>query len=305
MICFIALFVFGVLGIFSATHRKIAFEAFDCVFRKMTLRKCETGLDTRLKSDLVGKLLRFSPHAGRFVFKHFQIISWIFTIVMVWSIIATGIGAYNYYMYGNCNGPQSENFCIFDPTGANSKVSEVQQSCSAGAEVKHNLTVEGVNLALFQRYNIGAKNKVVFIGCYSCEYTREAYPNIKKLWDRNDVEFTFAHFPVKSHSQELGKIGDCVYVINSSKFREFNDRMFEMNLSQITDTEEIMKIVTDLGFNRTEMDLCVNSSEIISLSQKQFDEIQKTGIYGTPLVFVNGEPVVGPKPYRVYSRLLK
>jgi len=31
----------------------------------------------------------------------------------------------------------------------------------------------------------------------------------------------------------------------------------------------------------------------------------KTGVYGTPTVFVNGEPIVGPKPYRVYERLLK
>jgi len=52
MICVVALIVFGILGIFSAKYRVIAKEAFDCVFRKITLRKCDSRLDSRLKSEI-------------------------------------------------------------------------------------------------------------------------------------------------------------------------------------------------------------------------------------------------------------
>lgn len=122
MICFIALIVFGIMGIFSATHRKIAVEAFDCVFKKLTLRKCSTGLDTRIKSSITGKFLRKNPKTGKFIYKHFEIISWGFTILLIASMVWTGISGYNYYVYGNCNGPSVEDqggLCLFDPSGSN------------------------------------------------------------------------------------------------------------------------------------------------------------------------------------------
>ncbi len=114
MICLIALVVFGILGIFSVTHRQIAKEAFDCVFRRVTLRKCETGLDKRLKSQITGKLMRKSPRIAGFTFKHFEAISWFFTILMIVSLVYSGIGGYNFIMYGNCNGEDSQEVCVYN-----------------------------------------------------------------------------------------------------------------------------------------------------------------------------------------------
>ena len=34
---------------------------------------------------------------------------------------------------------------------------------------------------------------------------------------------------------------------------------------------------------------------------QQLDEATKTGFYGTPTIFINGQSFVGPKPYRVYA----
>ncbi len=304
VLCFVAMFVFGVMGIFSATHRKIAWEAFDCVFRKITFRKCQTGLDTKLKSQIVGKLLKFSPKTGRFVFKHFQIMSWLFTALFIWSMVATAIAGYNFYAYGNCNGPQEDGFCIFDPTGSNSKVSSVEDVCVVDPTIEKELTLEGVNLALFPHYNLGAKNEVVFIGCYHCEYTRDAYDNIVKLRDREDVEFTFAHFPVKGESDHVTDISNCVYGADPDKLKEFNDIIFKADAVKIGDVNEVLDIVESVGLDKSKIQECMNSTEINELRVKQFEELLKTNIYGTPLVFVNGEPVVGPKPYRVYKRLL-
>jgi len=58
MICVLAMIVFGIMAIFSASHRPIAKEAFDCVFRRITLKKCKSGLDVRLKAKLIGKLMQ-------------------------------------------------------------------------------------------------------------------------------------------------------------------------------------------------------------------------------------------------------
>ena len=115
VICFIALPVLAILGIFSASYRKLAWEAFECVFRMATFRKCKSNFDQRVKAKIVGKLMKRTPKLAGFIFKKFAILSWIFVILFVLSFVGSGYGLYNYYVYGNCNGPDSSAFCIFDP----------------------------------------------------------------------------------------------------------------------------------------------------------------------------------------------
>ena len=113
MICLIALLVFGILGVFSATHRKIAIEAFECVFKRIRLKPCDSGLDKRLKSQITGKLIKRNSWLARFIFRHFEAISWFFTILMIVSIVYSGAGIYNFAIYGNCNGEDSQETCIY------------------------------------------------------------------------------------------------------------------------------------------------------------------------------------------------
>ena len=113
MICFIALIVFAILGTFSATHRPLAKEAFDCVFRRITLRKCNTGFDRKMKMKISASLLKKNKAVGGFVFKHFELISWALTILMIVSLIYSAIGIYNFVVYGDCN-PQNPGNCVYD-----------------------------------------------------------------------------------------------------------------------------------------------------------------------------------------------
>lgn len=135
MICVVALVVFAVLAIFSAKYRPLAKEAFDCSFRKLTFRKCKTNLDQRIRAKLTGKLMR-TPRIARFTYNNFQILSVIFTILFFVSLIYTGYGVYNVIIYGNCNGPDDEGFCIFEPLSvggcAPEECTNVDCNCGAG-----------------------------------------------------------------------------------------------------------------------------------------------------------------------------
>ena len=55
MICIVAMIIAGILGIFSASYREIAKDAFNCVFKNLTLRKCDSGADQRLKTAITSK----------------------------------------------------------------------------------------------------------------------------------------------------------------------------------------------------------------------------------------------------------
>jgi len=118
MICVIALVVFAFLGLISAKYRAYFFEALDCVFRKVTLRKCTTSFDKKMKMKVTTRLSGLNKSVGGFVFKHFETISWIFTILMIlsmiWSLYVGVTGVYNWVAYGNCNGPNSIELCVLN-----------------------------------------------------------------------------------------------------------------------------------------------------------------------------------------------
>ncbi len=116
MICLIAFIVFGILGIFSASRREIAKEAFQCVFKRTTFRKCDSSTDIKIKGKVVGSLMRKSPKSAKIVHNHFEFISWIFTILFVVSLVYSGIAIYNLAVYDNCVGPDADpEQCIFTP----------------------------------------------------------------------------------------------------------------------------------------------------------------------------------------------
>jgi len=300
MICIIGLIVFGILGIFSLSYRKLAKEALDCVSRKVVFKPCKSNLDERIKSSVTGKLMNKNQFLAKFVFKNFEILSWIFVIITIASLVSVSITGYNYYVYGNCNGEQDDGFCIFDPTGAHSKISEIQ-SCSI-IDMETEIGLNGFDSDLFYKFNEGAENKVIIIGCYECEYTRKVYPDLKKLIGRDDVEAIFAHLPVNHEEGICNLVYNCLAKEHSSKLIEFNDAMF--SLDTIND-ESVLGVVSSIGLDIEEMESCIESEEIKELSAKQMDELTKTNVYGTPTVFINGESVVGPKQLRVYKRMLK
>ena len=117
--------MFAILGVFSAKFRGYFFEALDCVFKRVTLRKCTTSFDNRMKVKIAVKISRWNRAAGSFVFKHFVALSWVITVLMVGSLLWSGYvamsGVYNWVAYGNCYGPSSDQQCVLNdlPGGSN------------------------------------------------------------------------------------------------------------------------------------------------------------------------------------------
>ncbi|MFH1225326.1 MAG: hypothetical protein V1676_06010 [Candidatus Diapherotrites archaeon] len=130
MICLIALAVFGILGIFSATHRAYAKEAFDCVFRRITLRKCNTAFDQKMKMKITTGIMKMNPKVGGFAFRHFEAISWALTILTIVSLIYSAIAVYNIAVHGTCD-PQNPDSCVLTPQQA-----AQGQTCTCGKDVQ-------------------------------------------------------------------------------------------------------------------------------------------------------------------------
>ena len=119
VICIIGLFIFAVLGTFSAKYRLLFKESYKCIFRMMTFRPCETKLDERIKAKLISKFMSKSPKLAKFTYQNFKTLSIILTVIflvsMVLGVYAVSVGIYNYIIYGNCNGPNG-GACIISQT---------------------------------------------------------------------------------------------------------------------------------------------------------------------------------------------
>lgn len=305
MICILALIVFSILGIFSATHRVLAKEALDCVFRRVTFRPCNTGFKEKVKSRILSKLLEQSTLMARIFNRHFELLSWIFFILMVVSTFYVVKGGYNYYLYGSCNGLNQTGFCAFDPKGENNKVTEINPQCG-GTEVKNekNVSLNGVDLSVFPQKNVGSKDTVVLIGCYECDYTRKAYPDIQKLVKDKKTNYVFAHYPAKEQTSYLSEIGYCVYKEYGDRFWSFNDYLFTVDKVSIFDKDYMNRILANFDFDADKINNCTEQPETKQAVEKQLAEMKKTHLYGTPTIFINGKAFVGPKPYRVYRNEL-
>ncbi len=114
VLCWIALPVFVLLGLFSVKYRRLAKESLNCIWRMSTFRPCRSSLAERLRSDITGTLMKRTPRLARFFYHNYKIVSILFLILMIASTYFTGIGIYNYMQYGNCNGADSTAFCVIN-----------------------------------------------------------------------------------------------------------------------------------------------------------------------------------------------
>jgi protein-disulfide isomerase len=303
MICIIALVVFSILAIFSASYRPLAGEAFDCVFRKVTFRKCRTNLDQRLKSQITGKLLTKSPLLARFVYKRFELLSWIFVILFIASMAYTVYGGYNYALYGNCYGPEDNGgFCIYNAL-------EGDQFSEIHAELEG----ETVPPTADDDPSMGLDNatvEMIEFGCYMCPFSRQAQDVVKQVLDKygDRIKFVYRDFPIEqSGHSDLHMAANCAK--EQEKFWEIHDLLFteqEVCVQTTGDEREqqIQDIAEQAGLDMDEFNACMESEKYEDEIEKDFQDGLKAGVYGTPTFFINGRTIIGPKPLRAFEKII-
>ena len=295
MLCIASFIVLLILSIFSAKYRPYVKESFDCVFRRVTFRPCNTGFDVKVKSKIVVELSKKSERLAVWFNRYFELISWVFVVSFFLSLGWTIRGGYLFWTTGSCNGLNQGGFCVMDPTGANNAVSGTGTDCRAGGDQTGSLTLEGVKID---------KKPIVFIGCYACKYSKQTYPLVKQLAEKKHVPIEYVFYPTHKEAEYLSIYDYAVKEIAPEKYAMFVDQMYQATMEAVASESATLHLIESLDIDTLKVSEFINLQENKDLVQKQIYEIDKTGIYGTPTVFVNGNPVVGPKPYRVYRRLL-
>jgi thiol-disulfide isomerase/thioredoxin len=305
MFCVISFIVLAILGIFSASNRQLAKEAFDCVLHRVTFRPCTTGFDEKMKAKILGVVITRSERTARFLNRNFEPLAWIFFIVFLTAGIWSVRGLYLYYTTGSCNGLNQAGFCVFDPTGQSNQVSTGAQSCKISQFNGDGPSLKDVDLSLFPVNNPESANRIVFIGCYHCEYSRKTYPLIEKLVEQYNAQLVFLHYPVKETSDYSSRLGTCLYRENPDYLWRMNEFWFTSPITDSADPVLLENSLKEMWLDPKAVDACVNDPQTKTTVAQQLAAIEKSNFYGTPTVFIGDETLIGPKPYRVYAIALK
>ncbi|MBI5061076.1 MAG: DsbA family protein [Candidatus Aenigmarchaeota archaeon] len=303
MICIIALVVFGIIGIFSARYRTYAKEAFSCVFRRITLRPCTTGFDQKMKMKITGKLMKKSPRAAGFVYKHFEIISWTFTIIFIATTIYTAYSGYNYYIYGNCYGPESDGgicpYAVFEETYSPTNLSYT------GPPV-----MPDIGNAII----IGPENATVTIiefGCYVCPYTARAEPIVKDILNEYDgkIRYAFRNFPVHRSADAELHAEAALCAREQGKFWEYHDLIFTnqnlcSNMTSSNMKAALIENAIQLDMDKEQFVQCLNSGKYKTEVAADLQAGISAGVRGTPTFFINNRTIVGDKPLAAFKAII-
>ena len=296
VICIIALPILAILGLFSLRYRTLAWEAFYCLFRTMAFKPCNTGLDNRIKSKFTAKLM-WSPPIARGFYKYFELLSWIFVILMLASAVASGYGLYNYARYGNCNGPDNNAFGIFNPTGVHT-----QETCSVfgvqGVINASNVKIEGY--PTIGRGDFGILHEY---GCYSCPYTKQAEPVVRQLLENYPgLKFVYHDVPLEIHnfSVEAGEAAICAG--EQGKYWTYHDLIFDREGE--LENGSFVAFANALDLNISEFNKCLASNSTLEEVEKYKSDAIEVGIYGTPTFIFEDESLVGPQSYKNLKNLI-
>lgn len=298
VLCLLALPVFAILGVFSIKYRRLTLDALDCLFRTVTLRKCRSGLDDKIKADVTGTLLKYSPKAAKFTYKHYKILSWIILVIFLWSFYTSSIGIYNYINYGNCNGPESTGFCLFDPTGKNSKISETDSIIPSEIIIP---VLEDDDPIIG---NPNAELTIIEFGCFVCPYTQKAEGVVKEVLDyyEGKVNFQFKTFYIPSHNEsyEAALAASCAK--EQGKYWEYHYSLFDLQ------TPPGMQTYLEIAKN---LDLEIEQFRECIITERYKNEIDSdslmgihAGVIGTPTFFINEQKIVGPKPFKTFKKII-
>jgi glutaredoxin len=295
VLCFVALFVFAGMSIFSAKYRPLAKEAFECVFKTIMLKPCDTGLDDRIKAGVVSGLLKASPATARFTNKHFTFLSWIFVVLTFASFFYSVFGFYNFYFYGNCDGPESTGVCILnDLTGDYGRFSDPKDLIAP-------TSLDGIVAG-----TPDSETVIVEFGCFVCPYTAKAEPTIQQLLEKHDIYYVFKPFPLPNHDNSYEAAVAVLCADKQDKSWELREKVFEQQeVCSVDGSIAIKQLAQNAGLNMEEFNKCFDNNETAAELDIYIQQGKDAHIYATPTFFVNGKPVVGPKSLEEFEEELK
>jgi protein-disulfide isomerase len=113
--------------------------------------------------------------------------------------------------------------------------------------------------------------------------------------------------PVLSHgsySEQSHLAAECA--AEQGHFWEFHDILFENQDALWGDTQAVVKaLAAEMGLDTEQFNACVDEQRYLDLIYSQDEVRQEQGIWGQPVLDINGERLFGAQPFEMFKEIIE
>lgn len=164
MFCIAAFIILAIISIFSASHRKLAKQAFSCTLRRVTLRPCDSSFKEETKNKILSHVANKTPKLVKTADIGIEVASFALVVLTIWSFVVALQSGLNLFVWGTCTPANASSCSISSETCS---IDKVQKSF-------WDLTMEGKPHQWFINEIMDFGNTVANI------------PTRLQVWDAND-----------------------------------------------------------------------------------------------------------------------
>lgn len=153
--------------------------------------------------------------------------------------------------------------------------------------------------------NENAKVTIVEFSDFQCPYCKKGYDTMKEVLANypEDVKIVFVNFPLSFHqyAQKAAEASECAFA--QGKFEEYHDMLFE-NQDALT-LDDLKGYAATLGMDTETFNTCLDSGEMTAEVEGDITSGSEHGVTGTPAFIINGEKIVGARPYADFETAIE
>jgi len=135
---------------------------------------------------------------------------------------------------------------------------------------------------------------VVFLD-YECPFCRKLHPELKSLLAeeplRSAIRVTVKQFPLSIHHNAFDASLSAVCAEEQHKFAAMHELLLT---SQDLRKENLLAMASKAGLEPSEFKQCLASERASSEVLRDLEEGSKSGVQGTPALFLDGQPIELP-----------
>ena len=149
---------------------------------------------------------------------------------------------------------------------------------------------------------------IVEFSDYECpfcgKFYTQTYPQlVQKYIDTGKVKLVFRDFPLSFHpnAQKAAEAAECAG--EQGKYYEMHDKIFDNQ--QALSVTGYKQWASEIGLDTAKFNSCLDSGQMASEVQKDFQDGQAAGVRGTPAFLVNGKLISGAQPFQVFEQVIE
>ncbi|HEY0260074.1 MAG TPA: hypothetical protein VGC18_09520 [Lacisediminihabitans sp.] len=209
------------MGAFSARYRKYIRKAWNCTFRRVTFRACDTSFKQDVKDRLLAPVAARRPGLVRPASIGLEVISILLVLTTIWSGYTVVKSGLNLYVYGTCNKENSESCTLGaescsvadpNPTFTQSLRTFDVIGAFRNEFVSLGDTIEAIpsrlrdwkaedylpaNESYLETYSASKKTALEVIDP-GCRFCRQLFQNIKKAHFADRYNLSYVAFPIST-----------------------------------------------------------------------------------------------------------